>query len=86
MDQSQQFGAGAVVGGAGLLNALLHAGVPLRKAASILGVLLDVYRPDMTADQLVAALRGNVKAAPWVDLLIQILPLILQLLQVLFAK
>ena len=83
---AQAVGAGAVVSGGGLLGALLHAGIPLRKAVSVLGVILDVYKPGMTADQLGKALRANAKAVPWLDLLTTLLPLILQLLQVLFPK
>ena len=83
---AQAVGAGAVVSGGGLLGALLHAGLPLRRAVSVLGVILDVYKPGMTTDQLATALRANPKAVPWLDLLTTLLPLILQLLQVLFHK
>jgi hypothetical protein len=51
-----------------------------------LGVILDVYKPGMSADQLGKALKANPKAVPWLDLLTTLLPLILQLLQVLFPK
>jgi hypothetical protein len=83
---AQAVGAGAIVSGGSLLGALLHAGLPLRKAVSVLGAILDVYRPGMTADQLGHALRANPKAVPWIDLLTTLLPLILQILQVLFPK
>ena len=83
---AEAVGAGAVVSGGGLLGALLHAGIPLRKAVSVLGVILDVFKPGMTAEQLGKALRSNAKAVPWLDLLVTLLPLILQLLQLLFPK
>jgi hypothetical protein len=52
----------------------------------VLGAILDVYKPGMTAGQFTTALRANAKAVPWLDLLTTLLPLILQLLQVLFPK
>jgi hypothetical protein len=70
--------------GAGILSALIHSGMPLRKAFSVAGALIDTYRPGMTHEEYAAALAENPKAGPWLAIITALLPVILQLLAQLF--
>lgn len=70
-----------------LLPILRERGMSIRNANAATAAVLRVYQPGMSADQVQAAVVANTVGSPaWLALLLQLLPILLPILEKLFAK